>query len=230
MSSSSYAVFQINSIIFWCCRQWLEPKGINPLCINFTKQETTDEPENLWRHERKFATQADPLFRHYLVCAFVICSAIVSIKLIVPKMVISGRLQWATIGTVAIIVASLLCTYSRPEKLSYGFRIVIWIIVSISLILISTVDIVAENCMKDKKLDKLSNCSYSWVSTHLSVNINNRCSFLAVLHFLYDFINDECNHVHSNQFMVEICNACKFTHSLRITLEKYLFGADCSRS
>lgn len=128
--------------------------------MNFRDDESMRDCNSVWYHERRFQTQPDSLFRYYLFCAVFIYLMIVIIKAITP-MKITTNLQISFGVTAVILLVSLVCTYSRPEKLTYGFRIAMWLLVTLSLILCSTVDIVT-GCQETSK-EANSSCSFTWV-------------------------------------------------------------------
>ncbi|RWS16807.1 adenylate cyclase type 6-like isoform 1, partial [Dinothrombium tinctorium] len=48
--------------------QWFHPQGINPLFLTFMSTENA----SLWKLEKQFAVQRDPLYKYYLYCSFII--------------------------------------------------------------------------------------------------------------------------------------------------------------
>ncbi|KAI1285492.1 Adenylate cyclase type 2 [Halotydeus destructor] len=191
--------------------QWCEPRGIHPFCLNFIGDLTAIEHDgkevpSTWHNEKKFASQPDPLFRYYIYCSTFLFLAMLLLKVIVPNMMSSVRLQWSLGATALILLSCLVSTYPKPERMSYPVRILIWFLISSSLILCASVDIVTETCAIGALQEKVAKCSYAWyytfcmilaaTSTTLFIRINLwfKFAFHVTILLMYIFLNkSECS-------------------------------------
>lgn len=92
--------------------------------------------------EKRFATQPDPLYHYYLICAAIITASITAIKCVVPGMRFPLRLIISLVSAIIIIVISLAYIAMRRLKIGYGLRIFIWLSISITLVTCASIDLI----------------------------------------------------------------------------------------
>ncbi|RWS28500.1 adenylate cyclase type 2-like protein [Leptotrombidium deliense] len=138
--------------------QWCNPEGINPLLLTFTPKALKTDI-SLWQLEREFATQPDPLFKYYLYCTVVIFLTLIAVKLIALNFVLSQRLQWSLVVSGILMTFFVLFAHYSKKDVKYLYRIIIWIIVTLLLLICSTIDIIDGNCIRNILSEAVKNCA-----------------------------------------------------------------------
>ena len=158
--------------------QWFRLKGVNPFCLNFTRQAIEGGSDSLLDYEMKYATQRVDfsLFRYYLYSALLIDVAIISIKLTIPDMVHTPASKWSLAFSFAVILFALVYTSFRRNDLNYFGRLVLWFMISVVLIVCATVTVVQDDCLENRDSFKMSSCGFSWYYTFCFILSITSCS------------------------------------------------------
>jgi adenylate cyclase 2 len=151
--------------------QWFRPQGIHPIGLWFTRSVLGGKEswKRLFSFECMYATQDDSLFRYYLYIALCTNLAIVLIKCIIPLMIHVNTLKMSLIGSFVFIAISIGASYVFKIKSQYFARLLMWIVISSTLLLCTTIDLRRNEKYLTKanwtQFSELSSCGFPWYYT-----------------------------------------------------------------